>query len=185
MAFGVREQVTEADWLHLTDDEQVRWSGRPSRVTLVPALLAAVVLVLVGVGLTLSIRPLFLDRGWPVAISYLPLLLAAAGIAYGVYVYLQWVRLLYVITDEEIYVKIGLVSRDVTQVPLTRVQNTSYNQSVLERLLSFGDIHVYTAGTHTDDLILENVPNPERVKATLTAQVSERHVQHGAVSDGL
>lgn len=179
MAFGVREDVAQADWIHLTDGEQVRWTGRPSRVTLAPALLVAAVLVAVGIGLALVTRPVLVDRGWPIAIGYLPLLLTVVGLAYGAYVYLQWLRLLYVITDEEVYVKIGLVSRDVTQVPLTRVQNTSYNQSVLERLLSFGDIHLYTAGTDTDDLVLENVPNPERVKATLAARLSDRGAGDG------
>ncbi|WP_306060484.1 PH domain-containing protein [Natronococcus wangiae] len=53
--------------------------------------------------------------------------------------YLCWLRLLYVITDEEIYVKYGLISRDITQVRLDR-ENTAYDQSILERVLSFGDV---------------------------------------------
>lgn len=175
VSLGFREDVSEADWLHLTDGEEVRWSGRPSQYTLVPATLTMVLLVVLGVVLTAWWQPTVAEQGWPWLLGYLPLLIGTAGIAYAIWVYLLWLRLLYVITDEEIYVKLGLVSRNVTQVPLTRVQNTSYDQSVLQRLLSYGNIYVYTAGTHTDDLLLRNVPRPERIKGILTAQLSERH----------
>lgn len=67
-------------------------------------------------------------------------------LASGIWTYAEWHRTLYVITDEEIYVKRGLISRDVTQVRLDRVQNTAYKQSVLERVLSFADVQVFTAG---------------------------------------
>lgn len=175
MSLGFREDVSQADWLHLTEGEEVRWSGRPSQYTLLPATVTMVLLIVIGIVLTAWWQPYVTEQGLPWLLGYLPLLISTAGIAYGVWVYLLWLRLLYVITDEEIYVKLGLISRDVTQVPLTRVQNTSYNQTVLQRLLSYGNIYVYTAGTHTDDLLLRNVPKPERIKGILTAQLSDRH----------
>lgn len=185
MRFGVRENVANADWIHLVDKEQVRWSGRPSMFTLAPATAVTMIFGVIGIGLTLLVRPVVTEAGWPAVIGDLPLALAVAGIGYGVLAYLTWLRLLYVITDEEIYVKVGLISREVTQVPLTRVQNTSYNQSILERLLSFGDIHIYTAGTNAEDLVLENVPNPQRVNATLTAQVGQQHTDRPTMSDAV
>lgn len=178
----VRENIGDADWLHLSDNEAVRWSGRPSLHTLVPEAVAAIVLVILGIGLSRRAQPYVSDQGWPLVISYLPILLALAGIALIAYAFLHWLRLLYVITDEEIYVKIGLVSRDVTQVPLTRVQNATYDQSVLERFLSYGTVQVFTAGTNTDDLILESVPDPEEVMKTLSTHVSEMQTgDRGAV----
>lgn len=182
---GVRENVEDANWLHLNEGEQVRWTGRPSKYTLVAATTYAILLVFIGVGATAWLRPVVADQGWPTILGYLPLVVALGGIAYAAYTYLNWLRLLYVITDEEIYVKIGLVSRDVTQVPLSRVQNTVYQQSVLERLLSYGDVNVYTAGTHTEDITLWKVPRPERIKGTLTAQISKVHGTRSGASDGL
>jgi uncharacterized membrane protein YdbT with pleckstrin-like domain len=79
-----------------------------------------------------------------------------------------------VITSEEICVKHGLVSRDVTQIRIDRVQNTAYSQSVLERLCSFGDVEIYTAGSGTEDLVFRNVSRPERVKSVLTGLLSEQ-----------
>lgn len=172
MVFGLRERPENADWVHLSEGERVRWSGRPSRYTLAIALVVGLLLAALGIGFTRWAVPFLDERGWPTLLGYLPLGLTAFGIGYAVYRYLLWLRLLYVITDDEIYVKIGLISRDVTQVPLNRVQNTSYDQSVLQRLLSFGTIYVYTAGSAAEDLVFKDVPNPRAVKALLSEQLS-------------
>jgi len=164
----------DADWLHLIDDERVRWVGRPSRFTIATALVGGAALVAAGVLLTLLFLPVVEGRGLPWWLGYAPLALAVLGVGRAAYAYLDWLRLLYVVTDEEIYVKRGLVSRDVTQIRLDRVQNTAYDQTVLERLLSYGDVRVFTAGTGTEDVTLRSVPNPETVKKTLTERLSEQ-----------
>lgn len=169
-----RENVDTADWLHLTDGEEVHWAGRPSRFTIVVSLVIAAVLVAIGIGLSAWLTPVARARDLPTWVALSPLLLAALGVAWGAITYLNWLRLLYVVTDEEIYVKHGLISRDVTQVRLDRIQNTSYNQSVLERFLSYGDVEIYTAGTSTEDIVFRSVPNPERVKRILTHLLSEQ-----------
>jgi len=185
VAFGLREDPTHADWLHLTEGEQIRWTGRPSRFTLVRSFAVAVILVVAGVALTFWTRPFVTNRGWPGLLGYVPLLLVLAGLVEATVTYLEWLRLLYVITDEEVYVKVGLVSRDVTQVPLDRVQNTSYEQSVPERILSYGDVYMFTAGTETEDVELRNVPNPERVTETLSTLLSERRREYRRVDEGV
>lgn len=170
---GIHENPTDADWLHLTEGETVRWTGRPSGYTIAMALGTALALALVGIVLTAWLGSVVSGGDAPAWIGYLPLVLTVVGVGWAVITYLDWVRLLYVITDEEIYVKHGLVSRDVTQVRLSRVQNTAYSQSVLERFLSYGDVEVFTAGTSTEDIVFESVPDPVRVKEILTTLLGE------------
>ncbi len=167
------ERIESADWLHLTDDESVQWVGRPSRFTLAPSLALAGVIVLLG-----GAFEIILERvgggslPWPIA--YAPLAVALIGIGVAVWTYVDWLRLVYVLTDEELYVKRGLVSRDVRQVRLDRVQNTAYDQTTVERVLGYGDVRIYTAGTGTEDVVFESVPRPERVKNVLTELLSEQ-----------
>ncbi|AGB40016.1 PH domain-containing protein [Natronococcus occultus] len=163
------DELATADWLHLTEGERVRWAGRPSWLTILVSVAAGVGVALVGIVLTVWL----LGTTVPTWIAYLPLLLVLLGAGQVGVAYLNWIRLLYVITDEEIYVKHGLISRDVTQIRLDRVQNTAYKQSAIERLFSFGDVRVYTAGTSTEDVTFSSVPNPEEVKRTLTQLLSE------------
>ena len=169
-----QENVQDADWLHLTEDENVQWSGRPSRFTILFALIGGLLFVLGGIIGTLILLSVLDGQALPAWVGYLPLTLTVAGIVIVGKTYLEWLRLLYVITDEEIYVKHGLISRDVTQVRLDRVQNTAYEQTILERMLSFGDVRIYTAGTSTEDLTFRDVPDPEWIKSTLTQLLSDQ-----------
>ncbi|NKE35255.1 PH domain-containing protein [Natronococcus sp. JC468] len=166
------DELASADWLHLTEGERVRWAGRPSWLTIAVSVAAGVGVALVGIVLTVWLS----GTNVPSWLVYLPLALVLVGAGRVCLTYLNWIRLLYVITDEEIYVKRGLVSRDVTQIRLDRIQNTAYNQSVLQRLFSYGDVMIYTAGTSTEDVTFHGVPDPERVKQTLTRLLSESRV---------
>jgi uncharacterized membrane protein YdbT with pleckstrin-like domain len=174
---GIHENPEDADWLHLADGETVRWTGRPSRYTIATALVSAFALAIGGLVLTAWLVSAGGGGDVPAWVGYLPLVLTAVGLVWGAMTYLDWIRLLYVITDEEIYVKHGLVSRDVTQVRLSRVQNTGYSQSTVERMLSYGDVEVFTAGTSTQDVVFESVPDPVRVTEILTTLLGEH--DHG------
>jgi len=167
------ERIESADWLHLTDDEAVQWVGRPSRFTLTTSLALAGAIVLLGGALEIILEQVSAGSlPWPIA--YAPLAVALVGIGVAVWTYVDWLRLVYVLTDEELYVKRGLVSRNVRQVRLDRVQNTAYDQTTFERLLGYGDVRIYTAGTGTEDVVFESVPRPERVKNVLTDLLSEQ-----------
>ncbi|MFC6764613.1 PH domain-containing protein [Natrinema soli] len=169
-----QENVENADWLHLMEDENVQWSGRPSRFTILFAIVGGLLFVLGGIIGTLMLLSVLDSQELPVWVGFLPLVLAVVGVVIVGKTYLEWIRLLYVITDEEIYVKHGLISRDVTQIRLDRVQNTSFDQTILERMLSFGDVRIYTAGTSTEDLTFRDVPDPEQIKSILTQLLSEQ-----------
>lgn len=183
--FRLTDDLEDADWIHVTDEDQIQWLGRPSRYTIAVSLVVAAVLAAGGVALSYGALPIVERRGLPLWVGLIPLSLTLVGISSGLRTYLSWVRHLYVITDEEIYVRDGLLSREITQVPLERVQNASFDQSHLERLLSFGNVHIFTAGSSTEDLTFESVPNPQDVAETLTNTQSEQRDQrpgsHGAV----
>ncbi len=168
------ESVEHADWLHLSEDETVRWTGRPSRYTIALAVGGGVLLALLGLVLTRWLRAMVAGSVVPGVFGFVPLLLTGFGIWLAISTYLDWLRLLYVVTDEQLYVKYGLVSRDVTQVRLDRVQNTSYNQTVVQRFLGYGDVNIYTAGTNTEDITFQKIPGPNELKRTLTDLLGEQ-----------
>ena len=164
----ILESVENADWIHLSDDEEVLWTGRPSLYTILAAVIGGVVVAVAGVVFTVLLSRALEGRDLPTLLGYLPLLLTVAGIAWATITYLNWLRLLFVITSSEIYVKYGLVSRDVTQIRLSRIQNTTFEQSIVQRLLGYGDVRIYTAGSGTDDLLFDDVPEPETVTQLLS-----------------
>lgn len=171
--------VGRANWLHLDEGEEVLWTGRPSRFTIAVPVLGGSLLLLVALFGVFRLGPSIADLTGVSWLFYAPLMLGVVGMIWAGYAYLEWLRLRYVLTNQEIYVKHGLVSRDVTQVRLERVQNTAFEQSVAERLLRYGNVRVYTAGSGTEDLTFEKVPTPQAVTRLLTESLTESPTRGG------
>ena len=149
-----------ADWVTLTEGEEVLWQGHPSLRLITPSVVVGLVLALGGVVLTVVLTE--------PTVRWLPLLGVPLGIAVVAWAYVSLVSTRYVLTSEEVYRKSGILNQSVAQIRLDRVQNTTFSQSPTERLFSYGDITIYTAGSDTMDITLENVPNPQEVNQRLT-----------------
>lgn len=171
----IGENIEEASWVQLGDTEDVKWVGRPSLFTLTQPIVVSAILISVGVLLYGVFHEAAVSIGVPEWIRFGPLALVILGVGWIAYALLDWLRLLYVITNEEIYVKYGLIARDVTQIRLQRVQNTSFEQSTIQRLFRFGDVQIFTAGTGTEDVTLNSIPRPERITKLLSASLRSQH----------
>src|SRR5690348_3410208 len=53
----------------------------------------------------------------------------------------------YTITNRRLNIKRGLISREVQETRLERVQNVNFNQSLYQRIMQIGDVDFDTAGT--------------------------------------
>jgi len=69
----------------------------------------------------------------------------------------------YTITDRRLNIKRGIVSREVQETRLERVQNVNYRQSVYQRLMQIGDVDFDTAATDDYNFIFTGVADPELV----------------------
>lgn len=164
-------------WLHLSSEEKVLWFGRPHWITILPAILLMVIMFAVAVAGTAFLAQMDISAAAgtdiPEWVSFLPLVVALIGLLGGVWVYLKWRYTAYVITSGEIYEKRGVISQNIDHFRIDRIQNTTCNQSIIERLLSFGDVVIYTAGSGRQDMILDHVPHPKQVDETLAVQYDE------------
>ncbi|WP_226004604.1 PH domain-containing protein [Natrinema salinisoli] len=164
------------DWFHISDDEDVVWESRPHPVTMGSGLP-------IGIGLALAG---FVVAGWSGTDGVGPLtifgvLVTVAGGIVAFARYLVWTNTRYVITTSELYKKRGIVSRDVTQFRLERVQNISLSQSGIGRLLGYGDLTVYTAGSGDPELVFQRVPKPDRASSRLSDQLESVATDETAV----
>lgn len=150
------------EWVHLTDDEKVLWSGHPSIRPVAPYIAFGLGLCVAGVALFAVVDP---------PTELFALALVPIGLWIAVRRYLERWAVQYVITSEEVYRKTGIVSRDVTQLRLDRVQNTGLSQSFLQRVFSYGDIRIDTAGTGDTELVFYDVANPDTINRILTQQL--------------
>lgn len=140
--------------LNLSPGEQVIFQGHPSwRAILGFYLKGILIAAIVGV--------LFkLFKAGNGTVFLVVLVIVAATVLIG---FIKRVATTYTITDRRLNIKRGIVSREVQETRLERVQNVNYKQSVYQRLMQIGDVDFDTAGTGDYDFTFAGVADPEVV----------------------
>lgn len=73
----------------------------------------------------------------------------------------------YVITNQRLHIRRGLLARHVQQTRLERIQNVTTRQSFGERLLRVGTVEFDTSHEDDHDFVFEGVANPAAVVAAV------------------
>jgi uncharacterized membrane protein YdbT with pleckstrin-like domain len=69
----------------------------------------------------------------------------------------------YSITNQRLRIRRGIISRNVQETRVDRIQNVNTNQNVLERILRVGKVDYDTAGTDDADFAFAGVGQPQKV----------------------
>jgi uncharacterized membrane protein YdbT with pleckstrin-like domain len=142
---------------NLGPGEQVVFEGHPSWRSIIDFYLkgAAITGVLVALvviwGKTIGDG---VSGGWVTAV-----LLVGVGIT-AIAGFLRRVSTRYTITNRRLHIKHGIVSREVQETRLTRVQDVQYSQSLIQRLLQIGDVDFDTASNDPTDFVFAGVAKP-------------------------
>jgi uncharacterized membrane protein YdbT with pleckstrin-like domain len=62
--------------------------------------------------------------------------------------YLRWLTTRYVLTDQRLVIRTGVIARHGRDVPLDRVNDVSFSETLFERMLRSGTLVVESAGEH-------------------------------------
>ena len=140
--------------LNLTDGEQIIFEGHPSwRAILGFYLKGLVIAIILGV-----IAKLVSGTG---AVFGVVIVVLALTLLVG---FLKRWATTYTITTRRLNIKRGIVSREIQETRLERVQDVNYSQSVYQRIMQIGDVDFNTAASGGDyDFIFYGVANPEDV----------------------
>ncbi|MET0305314.1 MAG: PH domain-containing protein [Solirubrobacterales bacterium] len=158
--------------LNLSPGEQVIFQGHPSwRAILGFYLKGIVVAAVIGVIAKLA--------GAGSATVFL-IVLVVIGITVLVG-FVKRVATVYTITDRRLNIKRGIVSREVQETRLERVQNVNYRQSVYQRIMQIGDVDFDTAATDDYNFVFAGVADPTDV----VHQVDQATGVHAAGTHGL
>ncbi len=102
--------------------------------------------------------------GWVALIAFIVLVIDI------IVAFLNWQSTRFAITDQRVAYQSGMFRRRGVSIPLNRVNNVNFNQSVIARMLNNGVVTIESAG-ETGDSVFENIPNPEHVRTLIFAQV--------------
>lgn len=139
--------------LNLSPGEQVIFEGHPSwRAILGFYLKGLVVAVILGVIAKLV-------DGNATAFVVIVVVMALT-VLIG---FIKRVATTYTITNRRLNIKRGIVSREIQETRLERVQNVNYRQSVYQRLMQIGDVDFDTAATDDYNFVFAGVADPSEV----------------------
>jgi uncharacterized membrane protein YdbT with pleckstrin-like domain len=69
----------------------------------------------------------------------------------------------YMVSNQRLYIRRGILSKNVQQTRIDRVQNVNTNQSLMQRILSVGTVDFDTAGTDDSEFRFVGIADPGRV----------------------
>ena len=122
----------------LTADEDLVLDLRPHWWFLAPSV-AGVLVTLAMVSLAIAYD------AWP------PVQLVTAGlvclaVVMLVWRWLQWSTTNFVVTNERVISRTGVISKKGLEIPLDRINTVFFNQTVFERIIGAGDLGIESAG---------------------------------------
>jgi uncharacterized membrane protein YdbT with pleckstrin-like domain len=79
----------------------------------------------------------------------------------------------YTITDKRLTIRTGILSKELHEARLERVQNVNYQQSVLERMLRVGTVTFDTAGEAGYNFSFAGVSSPHDIVQTVDKAIGE------------
>lgn len=143
--------------MDLHSGEQIIFSGRPSWRSTLEFYVGGLVLA-AAAG---AIAALAKSTGLGVAVG--------AGVFVLVLIvgFLKRIGTHYVVTNERLHIRRGLIARHVQETRLERVQNVNTDQSIFERVLQIGTVDFDTAGSGDYDFSFRGVAQPKNVVAAV------------------
>jgi uncharacterized membrane protein YdbT with pleckstrin-like domain len=84
--------------------------------------------------------------------------------------YLKWTTTNFVVTTDRLIFRSGVIAKHGKEIPLERVNDIGYNQSIFERILGAGDLLIESAGERGQETF-EDIPRPARVQNEIYRQV--------------
>ena len=128
--------------------------------------------VVAGIGVLALLFLLFsIDSEWvSTAITWVSTLAFVVWLANTIYVLVQWRTTRFAVTDQRVAYQSGIIRRSGVSIPLNRINNVNFEQSLIARILNNGVVTIESAG-ETGDSVFENIPNPEKVRTVIFGQM--------------
>lgn len=118
-------------------------------------------------GIVTAIASGHVEAGWVIAVV---LVVFVVGLAIA---QLKRLQTTYSITNQRLTIQSGLLSRELHETRLERVQNVNVRQSLPERLLRIGDVDFDTAAGAEYDFSFRGVGDPRRIVHTVDRALRE------------
>ena len=84
--------------------------------------------------------------------------------------YARWATTNFVVTTDRLVFRQGVLAKRGKEIPLERVNDISYSQSIFERMIGAGDLMIESAGERGQETFTD-IPRPARVQNEIYRQM--------------
>ena len=142
---------------------------------------AGTLLLVIAIGIVLAIMGPEGDAGDVLRIVVIAALALSA--VWLLIRYLRWVTTHFVITSHRVMFQTGIIAKSGIQIPLERVNNVNFNQSIFERVLGAGDLLIESGGEDGQSRYTD-IRHPDRVQRLIHAQMEGLAKRHAGYVRG-
>ena len=156
----------------LADHEKLIFDLKPHWVAMLPALLW----LLVGIGLWVlgyQIADSQLDEPG-VAQNVIAIVMLTLILYFSVFPFLRWQFTRFVLTSDRLITRSGVIAKHSREIPLERINDVTFTQSVTERFLGAGDLLIESAGERGQSRI-SSVRKPEDIQLLIYKTTEENN----------
>jgi uncharacterized membrane protein YdbT with pleckstrin-like domain len=156
-------------------DEQVFFHGHPSWRSML-AFYVRGLLMAVAAGVIAGVVTRISDRNVDVPwVSAAVLVVFVVVLAWGL---VRRIATTYTITNRRLTIRSGLLSRELHECRLERVQNVNTRQRLLERMLGIGTVDFDTAAGAAYEFSFRGVEDPGGIVRTVNAALEDLGLTH-------
>jgi len=88
----------------------------------------------------------------------------------------KWATTHFVLTSDRLITRSGVIAKQSKEIPLERINDVAFTQSILDRMLGAGDLLIESAGERGQNKIT-NVRKPEHVQLTIYKEVEQNNTR--------
>jgi len=148
----------------LAPGELIAFEFKPHWRALIWPAIVLVIEVFIGTWLYFSVANWSIGS-WSLAWLQWPILIALLAIAIWrvILPFARWITTQYVFTTRRIIIRRGLLTKQGRDMPLAKVNNVSFNVSIVGRILNYGTLEIESA-SDDGDMYIQDVPNVEEIQ---------------------
>ena len=156
---------------YLHDSEEIILDRKPHLWFLVQPVLAVVGALVVAIAAGNFINPDGNANKW---INYAGIVLVVLALLWLLEEVLRWRTVNFVVTTDRLIYRSGLFAKQGKEIPLERINDISFKQSIWERILGAGDLLIESGGEQGQQRFY-NVKKPFHVQNEIYRQIERTH----------
>jgi len=114
------------------------------------------------------------------AANWIVIALVVVWVVWLLVKYLSWARTYFVVTNQRVIYRTGVVARHGVEIPLERINNINFRQRIFERIIGAGNLDIESAGEQ-GSTTFNFVRHPDGVQQEIYRQMDARDHRQAAM----